>query len=88
MNTMNVKSRVTLSKPAQKSHVDVMRSAANTLTNDRASVRAFVSPENDCAVVAEFTMDKARQGDVVDKISHEFAMYMQDYSTQDIWFPK
>ena len=87
MKTMNVRSRVTLTKPAQKSHVEVMRSAANRLTNDRASVRAFVLPENKCAVAAEFTMNKARQADVVDRIAHEFAMYMNDYSTQDIWFP-
>ena len=88
MKTMNVRSSVTLTKPAQKSHVEVMRSAANRLTNDRASVRAFISPENDCAVVAEFTMAQARQADVVDKISHEFAMYIHDFDTQDIWFPK
>ena len=88
MKTINVRSRVTLTKPAEERHVDVMRAAANTLTNDCASVRAFVSPENNCAVVAEFTMNKARQVDVVDRIMREFAMYMHDYSTQDVWFPK
>jgi hypothetical protein len=39
-------------------------------------------------MLAEFTMPKARQMDVVDKIMHEFALFMEDYSTQSVWFPE
>ena len=39
-------------------------------------------------MLAEFTMPKARQMDVVDKIGRTFSLFMEDYSTQSIWFPK
>ncbi len=85
---MYVKSMVSLSKVAEAKHVAVMREAADSLTTDKKSVQAFVSPEDDHAVMAEFVIEKARQMDVVDKIMHKFAENMHDYETQDVWFPK
>jgi hypothetical protein len=64
-----------------------MKSAAERVTDDHASVRAWVEKEKPKSAFAEFTMSKARQMDVVDKIMHQFALYMEDYSTQSMWFP-
>ena len=85
---MEVKVQVDLSVPAREEHLGVMRSAANILTDDPESIRLSVLPGKPQAMLAEFTMLKARQMDVVDKIMREFAMFMQDYNDQTVWFQK
>ena len=51
-------------------------------------VRAWQDKKKPKSVFAEFTMLRARQMDVVDRIMHEFALYMEDYDTQSVWFPQ
>jgi len=58
------------------------------MTNDRDSVRVSVEDDLPNIMLAAFTMRKARQMDVVDKIGRTFSLFMEDYNTQSIWFPK
>ena len=85
---MNVSVQVDLSAAVGEKHLAEMGSAANLLTDDRDSVRVSVLPDNSKSMLAEFTIPKARQMDVVDKIMREFAMFMEDYADQTVWFPK
>jgi len=85
---MHVRVQVELTAPARETHLREMLSAAVRLTDDRESVRTSVVVDDPRAMLAEFTMPKARQMDVIDKIGHTFALFMEDYSTQLIWFPK
>jgi len=58
------------------------------MTNDRDSIRVSVEDDLPNIMLAAFTMRKARQMDVVDKIGRTFSLFMEDYNTQSIWFPK
>jgi hypothetical protein len=82
-----VRSEVELTAPASDKHLREMKSAAQRITDDQFSVRAWVDKDRPKSVFAECTIPKARQMDVVDKIMHEFAEYMEDYNTQSVWFP-
>jgi len=84
---MKVCSEVELTTPAVTKHLREMKSAAERITDDQSSVRTWVDKDRPKSVFAECTVPKARQMDVVDKIMHEFALYMEDYSTQSVWFP-
>jgi hypothetical protein len=84
---MKVCAEVELTVLGAAKHLRVMKSAAESMTDDQTSVRAWLDEEEPKPVFAEFTMPWARQMDVVDKIMHEFALYMEDYSTQSLWFP-
>ena len=85
---MEVKVQIDLSVfPADK-HMDALRSAARYLSNDRESVQVTVHPELPKSMLAGFTIPRAREMDVVDKIMRECAMFMEDYQDQTVWFPK
>ena len=84
---MKVRAEVELTAPGAAKHLHEMKSAAERMTDHQSSVRAWVDKEKPKSVFAEFTMPRARQMDVVDRIMHEFALYMEDYSTQSLWFP-
>jgi hypothetical protein len=85
---MNVRVQIDLSVPPAREHLDEMRSAAGLLTDNRKSVRVSVPSDNPKSMIAEFTIPKARQMDVVDKIMRRFTLFMQDYQDHTIWFPK
>ncbi len=84
---MKVCVQVDLRTLAADKHLSEMRDAAERVTDDKQSVRVSVLDHEPRAMLAEFTMPKARQMDVVDKIMHEFALFMEDYKTQSVWFP-
>ena len=84
---MEVRVQIDLSVSAGKKHLAEMRSAADQLTDDEESVRVFVPPESPTSMIAEFTMPKARQMDVADTIMRRFALYMDDFADQTLWFP-
>ena len=86
--SMNVCVAVELAVPTADKHIREMKSSAIQLTNDRGSIRVTVEDGLPNIMLAEFTMPKARQMDVVDKIGRTFSLFMEDYSTQSIWFPK
>jgi len=85
---MDVRVQVDLSVPPAKDHLAEMRSTADMLTDDPKSVRVSVPSDQPNSMIAAFTIAKARQVDVVDKIMREFALFMDDYQDQTVWFPK
>ena len=68
-------------------HREQAHSAALYLTDDEESVRISCPRATPKRVLAEFTIPKARQMDVVDGIAKSF-WNMDDYGTCTIWFPK
>jgi len=85
---MKVCVKVELAAPAEDKHLYEMNLAAAQMTNDRDSIQVSVEDEIPSIMLAVFTMRKARQIDVVDKIGRVFSLYMEDYRTQSICFPK
>jgi len=85
---MDVRVQVDLSVAPAKTHLAEMRSAADSLTDDRKSVRVSVPEDKPKSMIASFTIPKARQSDVVDKIMRRFALFMEDYQNQTAWFPR
>ena len=68
-------------------HHKEMRSAARSLTNDKNSVHVAALKDGEMEITAVFTINKARQMDVVDKIGRRF-WDVGDYQTSSISFPK
>ena len=85
---MNVRVQIDLSVPPVEKHIDALRSAAQYLTDDEQSVQITFPADKPESLIAGFTITKARQMDVVDKIMRECAMCMEDYQDQTVWFPK
>jgi hypothetical protein len=85
---MDVSVRVDLSVPAGQKHVKAMRSAAASLTDRPRSVRVRIVSGEPQTMIADFTMTKARQIDVVDRITRACTFFMPDYSKSTIWFPQ
>ena len=65
-----------------------MFNSTEYLTNDVDSIVISIHPQNSKIIVAEFTVKKAKQIDVVDKIGKEFSYYLEDYNDSSIYFPK
>ncbi|MBF0397356.1 MAG: hypothetical protein HQK78_11330 [Desulfobacterales bacterium] len=89
-NIMNVRVELKLTSLPKSNHEKQMIKAANKLTDetdDKNSVATFNHPEMSQTIVAEFTITKARQMDVVDKIGKVFR-FIDDYSNIMITFPK
>jgi selenocysteine lyase/cysteine desulfurase len=84
---MYVQVEITLDVKPTAVHEEEMREAARSRTNDKKSVRVHVPEDSEKMVVAVFTIEKARQGDVVDRISKAFR-FVDDYEDITIWFPK
>ena len=85
---MDVRVQIDLSVEPTKKHLAKMRSAADSLTDDRKSVRVSVPSDEPKRMIAAFTIPNARQIDVVDKIMSTFSLEMDDYQDQTVWFPK
>ncbi len=68
-------------------HHEDMQLVARSLTNDKNSVYVAVRKDGKMEITAVFTINKARQMDVVDKIGRAF-WYVEDYQTSSINFPK
>ena len=85
---MIVRAEITLECKPKDSHKKQMFNSAGHLTNDVNSIVISTHPQNSKIIVAEFTIEKAKQIDVVDKIGKEFSYYMEDYSDSSIYFPK
>ncbi len=87
MASMKVVDYIELSVPAGKRHLKEMRVAAESLTDNPESIVVYADPDDPTVVVAEFTMTKARQIDIDDKIMDSFSLDMPDYENQSIAFP-
>lgn len=83
---MNVKVEVELDCFPKNKHKQQMYDAAESLTDNKRGILISIPSHKANAIVAEFTIKKARQIDVVDVISREFK-YLNDYNTSTITFP-
>ena len=84
---MNVKVEVELICSPKTKHKQQMYAAAENLTDDKSGIIISIPSNTLKTVVAEFTMKKARQVDVVDKIGRNFSYCLADYNTSSISFP-
>ena len=87
MASMKVRVYVTLSVEPTKKHQDDMRFSASTRTDDKASVSIYTAPVDSKTLVAEFTVPKARQMDVVDRIVQAFEDFVSDAIDFSASFP-
>ena len=85
---MNVKFQVELSASPTELDKEEMQGAARHLTNNKESVVVYASDDKPNTIVAEFTINKARQMDVVDRIAREFKFRVSHYSQSIISFPE
>jgi len=84
---MNVKVEIELCASAKQEDKKEMYGAAEFLTNDTDSIYIYQPKGKSYNLVAEFTINKARQIDVVDRIGKEFSYNMENYSQSTISFP-
>jgi len=84
---MNVKVEIDLCASPTEKDKEEMYDAAEYLTNDVDSI-TIVQQKGKCdKLIAEFTIDKARQIDVVDRIGKEFSYCVENYSQSSTSFP-
>lgn len=87
MPSMKVCVYVTLRVKPAKKHVDAMHVSASTRTDDKASVSVTTDSEDAKTLVAAFTVPKARQMDVVDRIVQAFEDFVPDAIDFSASFP-
>lgn len=85
---MNVKVEVELCSPPTQVDRKEIYAAAEYLTNDINSIEISVPKNKSNIIIAEFTINKSRQIDVVDKIGKEFSYRIRNYNQSSISFPK
>jgi len=85
---MDVKVEVELGSSPTEVHKEDMSASTKYLTNNKNSVAVYVPDDKPNTIVAEFTINKARQMDVVDRIGKEFRLGVRNYSQSTISFPK
>ncbi|MCP4699029.1 MAG: hypothetical protein GY862_19575 [Gammaproteobacteria bacterium] len=83
---MNVKIEISLDVSPSGRHEEQARNIAEHLADDKSRVMVFAHPRRSKMLVAEFTIKKARQIDVVDKIGKSF-WDVEDYNDSSIAFP-
>ena len=84
---MHVQVEIMLSVKPTAVHKEAMQVAAASRTNDKKSIQIFVPKELENRILAFFTINKARQMDVVDHIGKAFYI-VDDYQDCTIIFPK
>ena len=85
---MKVRVEMELRSAPAKVDEEVMSLAAACLTNDKDSIAVSFSEDQPNTIVAEFTINKARQMDVVDRIGRMFRTSVTNYTQYAISFPK
>ena len=84
---MQVSVTIDLSVVPQEKHVVAMRTAANSLTDGRDSVRVSCPPDASKKICAHFSVPDARQEDVVNRIGRRF-WQVEDYQNSTIGFSR
>jgi hypothetical protein len=85
---MKVRVEVELTASPTEMDGEEMAASARALTNHQKSVMVSVPEDKPNTIVAEFTVNKARQMDVVDGIAREFRCFVSNYSHSAISFSK
>ena len=88
MDDMLVRSKIELSVPVAKRHINAAREAASYLTTDKSSIKIEVVGEGKNWIYTTFPVKRARQVDVCDRIAKEMSMEMEDYQDQILCFLK
>lgn len=88
MASMKVHIYVTLSVTPTEKHIEEMTFCASRRTDNKDSVSVFVYPEDSKTLVAEFTVPKARQMEVVDRIVQAFEDFVPDAIDFSAGFPR
>jgi len=83
---LNVKVEVELDCSAKDKHRKEMYDVAERLTDDKKNILISIPSNRLRTVIAEFTIKKARQIDVVDDIGREFLYCLSDYNESSIVF--
>ena len=84
---MEVSVTIRLSVLPQDKHVEQMRSAAISLTDEPNSVQVTCPPPPPMQICARFTVPDARQEEVVDRIGRRF-WQVEDYLDTSIGFSR
>ena len=84
---MNVRVELELASSPTEADIEEISASARHLTNNKASVAVYAKDDHANSIVAEFTINKARQGDVVDGIGRKFRSITNNIDTT-IFFPK
>lgn len=79
---------IELCGPPGEADKEQMYFAAQNLTNDIKTLAITESQRKGNILVAEFTVNDAKQGDVVNKIGKGFTYVLENYSDSFISFPK
>jgi len=82
---MNVSVTVDLTVPANKKHWRQMQQTAEILTDSRGSVQVSQPADNPKSLNVRFTVPKARQEDIVDRIARQF-WNVEDYADTTMAF--
>ncbi|MBN3909418.1 MAG: hypothetical protein HWQ35_23590 [Nostoc sp. NMS1] len=87
---MDVEYKILLSSPPVTEHLDSVKMAASSLTNNQQSIKIQVKKEGKySALITKFTMKNAAQYKVVDEIDKEFKFWIwhfEDYEDSTISF--
>ncbi len=86
--TRKVHVEIELSVPATPEHLEVLRSAAESLTCNAESISISVDPDDPQITDTEFDIPWARQEDVVDRIMHTMKFDLENFRDISLWFPK
>ena len=84
MGNMNVRIEIELDTTPTNKHREEMYAVAEYLTNDEDSIAILTLPKKSKAIVAEFTINKARQIDIVDRIGKRFRENIDNYCDSSI----
>lgn len=84
---MNVKVEIELCTPVKEKDRNEMYGVAEFFTKDYDSIYIYQAKGIKHNLVAEFTINNARQIDVVDRIGKEFSYHIENYSQSIISFP-
>jgi len=85
---MNVRVKIVLASEFNPTDVDEMFTAAKALTNDADNIHVYETRGNDVSIWAEFIVDDAPQGKIVDRIRQVFEFNMSNFGDISITFPE
>ena len=85
---MNVRVKIVMASEFNPTDVDEMFTAAKALTNDADNIHVYETRGNDVSIWAEFIVDDAPQGKIVDRIRQVFEFNMSNFGDISITFPE
>ena len=84
---MNIRARVQLTESPKEADIKEARAVAARLTN-AGEIEVYPSKDKPNSLIVEFSVNQARQEDVVDPIARAFRRSLSNYDQISISFPK